>query len=225
MLTNELGIEVPPAIFEKAKTHRCVGGVRCVYRDGEYGGRPPKASIGCERNVRFRGGRYDAFKVLLGDGWVAFRSPSGAGRPAQRVPGKGLCEPCVVCGEFRFGEKAHFPTPDRHGGTETIWLCPTHHRLLDNGRLSDAEWKLMWERKYSALAVASVEEFMKWASDRRYPYSRTSMCKKPIRVPSRGRHVISYVIENWDVVAAGSERISRVLSASEEEQSDINASC
>lgn len=56
--------------------HGCLAAVRWVYRDGEYGGRWPVASIGCHSARRFRGSNCEKFKVPLADGWVAFKSPS-----------------------------------------------------------------------------------------------------------------------------------------------------
>src|SRR5439155_22558580 len=137
---NCLGVQVPDDVAERAKEHGCVGGALYVYKDGQYGGSPPRASIGCTQATPFRRRWWEKFKVELYAGWVAFRSPSGTSRQPgskpSRVTGKGGCKPCLICGEDRFTERAHFPTPDRHGGVETVSLCPTHHRLLDNGRLS-----------------------------------------------------------------------------------------
>jgi hypothetical protein len=182
---NILGILVPEEIEQKAKEHGCVGGILYVYQDNQYGGNPPRASIGCERAVPFRTGDWDRSKVYLGPGWVAFRSPSSSkrqpgGQPC-RVSGKESCEPCLVCGEDRFTEAAHFPTPDRHGGVDTIWLCPTHHRLLDNGRLSDWELMEIRRKKYPELAIATAKEFVEWAYKNKYPYSFDHMQQKSVR--------------------------------------------
>jgi hypothetical protein len=76
MAHNEVGQEVPIAIEEAARQRACLGGVQYVYRDRDYGGRCPVASIGCRRATRFRGSNYESSKVSLGDGWVAFKSPS-----------------------------------------------------------------------------------------------------------------------------------------------------
>ncbi len=52
--------------------------MRYVYQDGDYGSRRPVASIACNRATRFKSTNYQNFKVPLGGGWVAFRSPAGA---------------------------------------------------------------------------------------------------------------------------------------------------
>lgn len=85
--------------------------------------------------------------------------------PTQpRKIGKGLDEPCDVCGERRFTERAHFPRPKRLGqwGKDTILLCPTHHRLLDNGRLSKSEFDKIRRRRYAG-RFNSVEDLIDWA--------------------------------------------------------------
>jgi hypothetical protein len=49
---------------------------------------------------------------------------------------------CVICKENRVMDAAHF-VASRHGGYGTIDniipLCPTHHRLYDNGKLNEEE--------------------------------------------------------------------------------------
>jgi hypothetical protein len=85
MNSNCLGILVPDEVVERAREQGCVGGVAWVYRDGEYGGSPPKASIGCTRATRFRRQWWDDFKVELAPGWVAFKSPSGAPQEPRGV--------------------------------------------------------------------------------------------------------------------------------------------
>ncbi len=90
MAKNECGREVPSSVGELAKQHGCVGGVQYVYWDGDYGGKWPAASIGCAKAARFRSNRFEAWKVVLADGWVAFRSPSkgSPGKSKDRpVPG------------------------------------------------------------------------------------------------------------------------------------------
>src|SRR5258708_6174056 len=77
MNPNCLGTLVPDDVAERAREHGCVGGVRWVYKDKEYGGSPPKASIGCTRATPFRRPWWETFKVELAPGWVAFKSPSG----------------------------------------------------------------------------------------------------------------------------------------------------
>jgi len=88
-----------------------------------------------------------------------------------RVKGKGLDDPCLVCGEKRFTERAHFPTRKRKGeeGKDTIPLCPTHHRLLEFGRLSKEEYQEIMRSGYGN-QFSSVEEFIQWAYDNCYPY-------------------------------------------------------
>ena len=93
MERNCLGIEVPDQVVAKAKEHGCLWGARYVYRDGEYGGGSPKASIGCERATPFTTGDWESCKVTLAPGWVAFRSPSQrqalSGQSAEPGPWEG----------------------------------------------------------------------------------------------------------------------------------------
>ena len=175
MVENECGDEVPDSIVLKAIEAGCANCPRYVYREGKYGGKIPAASIGYpSRAYRLRNPeRANESKVDLGDGWVAFRrltaakqNPHGSGR---RSEGKGRCEPCIICGEDRDTPGAHFPTPQRKGGTEVIPLCWNHHKFLDNGRLSLAEMQVIWQRIYPYFK--SFEEFMRWAYDKGYPYS------------------------------------------------------
>ena len=96
-----------------------------------------------------------------------------------RAPGKGLDVPCLVCGERRFTEWAHFPTRKRKGedGKETIPLCPTHHRLLEFGRLSRDEFKLIMASS-PRKDFDSVEDFVRWAYGNCYPYSLEDLERK-----------------------------------------------
>jgi hypothetical protein len=87
--------------------------------------------------------------------------------------------------------------PQRKGGTETIALCPTHHRLLDNGRLSDSELKVIGEKCYSQLGM-TYSQFIDWAYKRGYPYSLADMRSKAVRKAKKGR-IIIYQIENDDL--------------------------
>ena len=82
MPKNECGIEVPTEVAKKAEELGCVQGVKYVYRDGEYEGKMPVASLSCKRATRFYSDRYDHYKVVLARGWVAFRSPSSNPRCA-----------------------------------------------------------------------------------------------------------------------------------------------
>lgn len=97
----------------------------------------------------------------------------------ERVVGKGLGDPCLICGESRETENAHFPKSKRPGveGKETIPLCTTHHRLLDNGRLSKSEFEAIWQARF-AKQFASVEEFVQWAYENCYDYSLKDLKKK-----------------------------------------------
>ena len=82
---NEYNQTVPPAVVEAARKRNCLHEVKYVYLDGDYGGRFPVASINCRsRATRFQSENYQNFKVSLGDGWVAFRSPGGA-LPTEEV--------------------------------------------------------------------------------------------------------------------------------------------
>jgi hypothetical protein len=96
-----------------------------------------------------------------------------------RVKGKGLDIPCLICGEQRFTENAHFPKRKRIGeeGKETIPLCPTHHRLLEHGRLSRLEFEAVWKKLY-AKQFKTIELFMGWAYENCYPYTINDMKKK-----------------------------------------------
>jgi len=199
MNRNCLGVTVPDEVATKAQEFGCVGGVHWIYRDGEYGG-SPRASIGCTQATTFRREWWDKFKVQLARGWVAFRSPSGTGRLSKpvRVAGKEIWEPCLVCGEDRFTEEAHFPTPDRHCGTETVPLCPTHHRLLDNGRLSDSELMEICRKKFSDLGFSCAGEFVDWANTMKYPYSYADIVGEAVRKKRRASRTITYRICNED---------------------------
>ena len=77
MAKNELYQAFPDNVAQAAAQLGCLGGVNFVYQEGQYGptGRP-RASIGCSQATRFRSTNYEKFKVSLGQGWVAFCSPS-----------------------------------------------------------------------------------------------------------------------------------------------------
>lgn len=87
-----------------------------------------------------------------------------------RDEGKGLLEPCLICKERRITEEAHFPSLKSKGGTETISLCTTHHRLLEFGRLSKKEFDIIRQRRY-ANSFDTVEEFVEWAYENCYNYN------------------------------------------------------
>jgi len=88
----------------------------------------------------------------------------------------------LICGENRISEMAHFPKRKRAGdeGKYTIFLCLTHHRLLDSGRLSKGDF----ERIMSAFENESDErfsnacEFIDWAHQNGYPYDLGNLQKK-----------------------------------------------
>lgn len=78
MATNECGVEVPFEVAHLAQEFGCLGGVKYVYREGEYRDSFPIASIGCRQPTRFRSDSFQGYKVALVNGWVAFRSPSAS---------------------------------------------------------------------------------------------------------------------------------------------------
>ena len=64
---------------------------------------------------------------------------------------------CEICGDNRSVDRAHI-IPKEYGGhmsaENLLLLCPTHHRLFDQGKLSGEEWeRIKWERK----AIVSQE--------------------------------------------------------------------
>ena len=67
---------IPLEIIKKAEALGCLN-TKYIYRDGDYGNKYPTASIGGKKCTPFRNlERAEMFKVDLGQGWVAFRSPS-----------------------------------------------------------------------------------------------------------------------------------------------------
>jgi hypothetical protein len=88
----------------------------------------------------------------------------------KRVKGKGLVDPCCICGENRVTDGAHFPKRQRDGGEITIPLCPTHHKLLDNGRISMREIERLRKNCFED-KFKTAEELIKWAHEEGYPYS------------------------------------------------------
>ena len=78
MAMNECGNDVPDNIVLKAREASCIRCPKYVYKDGEYGGKLPASSIGCRAAAsRFQNTKnVEKMKVDLGDGWVAFKSPS-----------------------------------------------------------------------------------------------------------------------------------------------------
>ena len=94
-----------------------------------------------------------------------------------RAAGKPRGEPCLICGEDRWSDDAHFPGRKRDGKTQTIHLCPTHHHLLDKGRISREEMKKIWKMRFPRVAV-TVEDFVEWAHRNGYPYSLDDLKRK-----------------------------------------------
>jgi len=77
---NELGEKIPLEIRQKAQNLGCLN-TKYIYKDGEYGNKCPAASIGGHKCSRFQNlDRAEMFKEDIGDGWVAFRSPSASNR-------------------------------------------------------------------------------------------------------------------------------------------------
>lgn len=192
MIYNEISIEIPARIIKKAISRGCMKSPKYVYKDGEYGDRPPVACIGGRTTRRFGSvENAEEYKIQLGDGWVAFRSPSSSQSGISE--GKGRCEPCLVCGEDRITEAAHFPKPQRKGGEEVIPLCPTHHRLLDNGRISLSELDVIRKKRF--IDFDSLEKFMEWANEVGYDYSIEDIKGKKIYQDYQKRDV-KYTIKN-----------------------------
>lgn len=86
---NEFGTEIPPHIAKKAREVGC-NKPKYVYKEGEWMkyGKFPASSINVITNShRFSSPESaEAHKVSLGDGWVAFKSPSGSGsRTSKRT--------------------------------------------------------------------------------------------------------------------------------------------
>ncbi|WP_094229274.1 hypothetical protein [Methanolobus psychrotolerans] len=90
-MRNELGENVPENVIQKGKEMGCMNCPKYIYMDGKYNGFPA-ASIGGKKASRFHSlGSANANKVMLGDGWVAFRSPSHGGSMV-----KGSVRPSVI---------------------------------------------------------------------------------------------------------------------------------
>lgn len=108
-------------------------------------------------------------------------------RKAKSV-GKGRLPPCLICGEDRVVDSAHFPTPKSKGGAVVIPLCPTHHNLVDEGRASLWEFEAIWLKKF-ADAATTLEEFFEWAQKNGYSYTYEDIRSKLIWTsePSRTR--------------------------------------
>jgi len=92
--------------------------------------------------------------------------------------------PCEICGENRSIDKCHI-IPAQLGGTKThpnlLYLCPTHHRLLDRFMLTEEEWnRIDWAKKdkesqqYSTLiTLESMKIFWENLSDKKHRKIKT----------------------------------------------------
>jgi len=95
----------------------------------------------------------------------------------KRSRGKGYVNPCWICGERRHTDGAHFPKAKREGkeGKIQIFLCPTHHSLLDDGRLSKLEYEAILNHPMAkerfGRTFSNVEEFVTWAFEQGYDYA------------------------------------------------------
>ncbi|MCS3923907.1 hypothetical protein [Methanosalsum natronophilum] len=79
-MENELKEEVPDNIVQIARELGCIKVPKYIYKDGNYD-KFPAACIGGSKATKFRSMESaNANKVELGDGWVAFRSPSHSGK-------------------------------------------------------------------------------------------------------------------------------------------------
>jgi hypothetical protein len=62
--------------------------------------------------------------------------------------------PCAICGESRVIDICHIIPAELRGPKDeynTIYLCPTHHRLFDRLMLTEDEWnKIDWSKKGKA---------------------------------------------------------------------------
>ncbi|MBN1677887.1 MAG: HNH endonuclease [Candidatus Thermoplasmatota archaeon] len=98
----------------------------------------------------------------------------------QRGKGKPLEEPCAICGEMRWTDVAHFPRRKRDGARDegTVFLCPTHHKLLDSGRISRKEFEVLMNSEKFRGNSSSVEEFVEWAHEEGYPYALSDLRDK-----------------------------------------------
>lgn len=76
---NECSDEIPKNIATKAKDMGCIK-PKYIYKDGQYCGKFPAASIGSSKATRFRNAENaENNKINLGEGWVVFKSPSSVG--------------------------------------------------------------------------------------------------------------------------------------------------
>ncbi len=85
---------------------------------------------------------------------------------------KFLTCPCCVCGDRRESQAAHFPLKAAKGGQKTILLCPTHHKVLDDGRITPDEMECIWKMCFPKVKGTDVYEFLSWAHENGYPYDK-----------------------------------------------------
>ena len=88
----------------------------------------------------------------------------------KRSKGKGLVEECAICSENRWTDAAHFPKRKENGGEDTIYLCPTHHKLIDSGRISRKEIERLRSNRFPN-EFKTPEDLIEWANQNGYPYS------------------------------------------------------
>jgi hypothetical protein len=95
-----------------------------------------------------------------------------------RVKGRGRLRPCAICYEDRWEDASHFPRPNRKGGEVKVPLCPTHHKLLDDGRLNRSEYERLMNSGLFETNAKTVEEFIDWARSQGYDYSLEDLKRK-----------------------------------------------
>lgn len=68
---------------------------------------------------------------------------------------------CLICGEYRVIDTAHIVPRvligERWDKWLVLYLCPTHHKLYDTGRLHVREWRRIESRVRAALARLRTE--------------------------------------------------------------------
>jgi hypothetical protein len=77
MATNERGQDIPAEVEAEASRLKCHKHVKYVYLDGDYPSNGPATSIDCiKKSSRLTSGNFEALKVQMGRGYVAFKSRS-----------------------------------------------------------------------------------------------------------------------------------------------------
>ncbi len=88
-------------------------------------------------------------------------------------------QPCTICGEKRVINRCHI-IPRENGGSNSednmIYLCPTHHFLFDQGRLSEEEFNKI---DISDKAKDSIEYFDKIICNQHKMYWKYNVIKFP----------------------------------------------